>query len=324
MNEDARNHTPGQADLLSLFESQPTQEIPPGLGVLADAARACHGDSVRAVLFYGSCLRRGDVHEGLADLYLLVDDYRSAFKSPVLAFFNRLLPPNVFYLEVPWQGHQLRAKYAVLSLEDFRKGTTSWFHSYIWGRFAQRCGIVYVSDDSVTRQVREALASAVLTFVTRTLPQTESPFTARDLWVRGLSLSYRAELRTEQPGVAARLFDADPDYYQRITDVALGSVASIHPVKAGAAPPSYQALIPLRSRRLNRAGWFIRALQGKLLSVLRLLKGFFTFKGGVDYIQWKIERHSGARVDVSPGLKRIPPLALVVIFWRLYRRGAFR
>jgi hypothetical protein len=82
--------------------------------------------------------------------------------------------------------------------------------------------------------------------------------------------------------------------------------------------------IPAQERRLNGIGWRVRAVQGKVLSVLRLLKGLFTFKGGVDYILWKIERHSGVRVEVGPTLKRFTPLALVVIFWRLFRRGAFR
>ena len=39
--------------------------------------------------------------KGIADLYLLVDDYHSAFGSRFQALMNRLLPPNVFYLELP-------------------------------------------------------------------------------------------------------------------------------------------------------------------------------------------------------------------------------
>lgn len=315
----------GQADkLLNLLQATAVQEGSPGIKALAEAARAYHGDSVRAVLFYGSCLRTGNAHEGLADLYLLVDDYNSAFKSRTLAFFNHLLPPNVFYLEVPFQGHLLRAKYAVLTLDDFSDGTERWFHSYLWGRFSQRCGLIYSQNDQVTHQVLRSLAGAVSTFISRTLPQLDPSFTARELWGRGLSLSYRAELRTEQADSAARLFDVDPDYYQELTRAALDATSCIVSDEADSTPHLYQVQIPTRTRRLNGIGWRIRIVQGKLLSVLRLLKGFFTFKGGVDYIQWKIERHSGARVEVSPALKRVPPLALIVIFWRLLRQGGFR
>ena len=70
--------------------------------------------------------------------------------------------------------------------------------------------------------------------------------------------------------------------------------------------------------------WMVRSWQGKLLSVLRLLKGTLTFRGGLDYILWKIERHSGVKIEVPPRLRRWPLLATCVIFWRLYRQGAYR
>jgi hypothetical protein len=276
------------------------------------------------VLFYGSCLRSGDVDDGLADLYLLVDDYRAAFKNRTLAFFNQLLPPNVFYLEVPFQGRTLRAKYAVLTLADFRNGTENWFHSYLWGRFAQKCGLIYSHSEQITTEVMESLACAVRTFISHALPQMESPFSARDLWARGLSLSYRSELRTEQADGAARLFDSDPDYYQELTRAALENPRFRVTTNADATPCYYQIITSEKNRKVSNIAWKVRAIQGKILSILRLAKGLLTFKGGVDYILWKIERHSGVSIEVSPTLKRIPPLAVLVIFWRLFRRGAFR
>ena len=312
-------------NICEVIRKQSSTEQPPGLRVLSDAARDLYGDSVRAVLFYGSCLRTGNVHDGLADLYLLVDDYLSAFNSRTLAFFNNLLPPNVFYLEVPYEGHVLRAKYAVLTLDDFIKGSERWFHSYLWGRFSQKTGIIYAQDDFVIQQVHQALACAAKKFITQTLPRMQGPFSARDLWSRGLSLSYQTELRTEEPEKAAEiLFDADPDYYQALTSVVLESSAFKITVDDDAGTPGYQVEVSTHDRRLNGIAWRIRILQGKVLSVLRLLKGLFTFKGGIDYILWKIERHSGVRVELGPVLRRVPPVAVVVIFWRLYRQDAFR
>lgn len=310
--------------VLDLVSAQSAREVPPGIRALAAAARARHGKSVRAVLLYGSCLRTGNVHDGLADLYLLVDDYRTAYDGRTLALLNSLLPPNVFYLEVQDQEHLLRAKYAVLSLADFRRGTERWFHSYLWGRFSQQSVLIYAHNDHVARQVHQALAAAAMTLVARTLPRMETAFTPRDLWARGLALSYRTELRTEQPEGLVRLFDADPEYYQALTCAVLASAAFIDNIKADVTATSYLVQFSPQVRRLNGAAWRVRTLQGKLLSALRLLKGLLTFKGGVDYILWKIERHSGVRVEVGPNLKRLPPLAVVVIFWRLYRRDAFR
>jgi len=322
MNTPEQKNVPEK--LLELLTTQTTQEITPAISALVDAARNNHGDSVRAVLFYGSCLRSGDVDDGLADLYLLVDDYRAAFKNRTLAFFNQLLPPNVFYLEVPFQGRILRAKYAVLTLADFRNGTENWFHSYLWGRFAQKCGLIYSHSEQTTIEVMESLACAVMTFISRALPQMESPFSARDLWARGLSLSYRSELRTEQADGAARLFDSDPDYYQQLTRAALENPRFRVTTNADATPCCYQVMTSGKNRKVSNIAWKVRAIQGKILSILRLAKGLLTFKGGVDYILWKIERHSGVSIEVSPTLKRIPPLAVLVIFWRLFRRGAFR
>ena len=188
---------------VEVIKKQTSADLSSGLQALSDAACDLHGDSVRAVLFYGSCLRAGNVHDGLADLYLLVDNYQSAFNSRILAFFNKLLPPNVFYLEVPYEGHVLRAKYAVLTLDDFIKGSERWFHSYLWGRFSQKTGIIYAQDDFVIQQVHQALACAAKKFISQTLPRMQGPFNARDLWSRGLSLSYQAELRTEEPEKAA-------------------------------------------------------------------------------------------------------------------------
>jgi hypothetical protein len=65
-------------------------------------------------------------------------------------------------------------------------------------------------------------------------------------------------------------------------------------------------------------------LLGKILSALRLAKAVFTFDGGVEYILWKIERHSGVRAHTTPWQRRHPLLAAPGLAWRLYRRGAFR
>jgi hypothetical protein len=304
---------------------QISQPASPAIHALADRLLATYGGAIQAILFYGSCLRTGDDRGGLVDLYILVDSYRAAYGRTVLAALNKLLPPNVFYLEVPYEDRMVRAKYAVLSMADFKCGaSTNWFHSYIWGRFAQPVGLLYARNDQVTRQVQAALARAVLTFIARALPQVPSPFTARDLWRKGLELSYRAELRAERPQKLVRLFEASPDYYEHITREALATLP--FPVDIQKTDPAhhYSVPIPGKARRISRLDWMVRSWQGKILSVLRLLKGTLTFRGGVDYILWKIERHSGIRVEASPRLKRYPLLAACVILWRLYFRGAYR
>ena len=316
---------PTETKLTNRISRQITQSASPAIHALADTLLDTYGEAVQAILFYGSCLRTGDDRGGLVDLYVLVDRYRAAYSKSTLAFLNKILPPNVFYLEVPHKDRIVRAKYAVLTLDDFTCGTSKrWFHSYIWGRFAQPVGLLYVRNPQVDKQVRSSLTQAVLTFILRTLPRVPSPFNARDLWAIGLGLSYRAELRAERPNKLIRLFEAASDYYEQITRQALSTLSLPVDVQEKSTICRYSVHIPERARRASRLDWMVRTWQGKMLSVLRLLKGMITFRGGVDYILWKIERHSGIRVEASPRLKQYPILAACVVLWRLYRRGAYR
>jgi len=313
------------SQLIAAISRRSDRSASPAVRLLIDEILACHGEAARAILLYGSCLRTGDDFDGLVDLYLLVDNYRAAYTNRIQVFFNLLLPPNVYYLEREFEGKVVRTKYAVLSLADFQKGTSKrWFHSYLWGRFCQPAALLYARNDEVAGLVQEGLAQSVLTFIRRVLPRVNSDFTARQMWRRGLELSYRAELRAERPEKRARLFDAAPDYYEGITRIAMN--AGFFPVEIVNSTDgiSYRVRIPGRVRFWSRLTWGLRSIQGKLLSALRLLKAMATFEGGVDYILWKIQRHSGVTVDIEPRLKRRPLLAMWVLSWRLYRRGGFR
>ncbi len=312
-------------ELISAVERHAFRQASPAVQVLIDEILARHGEAAQGILFYGSCLRSGDDLDGLVDLYLLVDSYRKAYKGSVPALLNAMLPPNVFYLEREFEGQIVRTKYAVLSLADFQKGTsTRWFHSYLWGRFSQPTGLLYARNEEVTRLVLKGFARSVLTFSHRVLPRISAEFTARQLWGRGLELSYRAELRSERPEKRARLVDAAPQYYEEVTRLSMDTVAYPVVTIAGTDPIQYRARIPDGVRWVSRITWGLRSWQGKLLSVLRLVKAMTTFEGGVDYILWKIKRHSGVTVDVEPRLRRHPLLAMWVLSWRLYRRGGFR
>ncbi len=301
--------------------------IQPSLTVslLVEEILAIHGEAVQAILFYGSCLSKGEDLEGLFDLYVLVNTYSSANRTFMQAALNKLLPPNVFYLEVPHGENTIRAKYAVLSLNDLQKGTSlRWFHSYLWARFCQPTAIVYVRNEKVAEQVTRSLAQAVITFITRILPRISQVFTLRDLWSKGLELTYRSEFRPEQANMQVRLFDANPHYYQEITQKAFaGAPYQVREIESRETP-LYTGIIPYPIRALSRFTWALRIMQGKILSALRLIKGTLTFDGGVDYILWKIKRHSGVALTASPFLKRHPVLAMCVLSWRLYKRGGIR
>jgi len=300
--------------------------VTPAMQLLLDEIRGLHGPGVRAIVYYGSCLQTGCETDGLLDLYVLVDDYAGVFKNPLLSFLNWILPPNVFYLEVPLENKQvIRAKYAVVSLSDFVERTSGKaFHSYFWARFCQPVAMVYVSDPRVKRAVEIALARAVITFFSRTVPCMGPEFTARQLWLYGLGLSYGAELRPEKKERLLRLWKTNGHVLERLTPAAVSCLP--YKIRAAGPPdhPVFRSSIPESSRRICRFSWFLRTVQGKILSVLRLIKAAFTFRGGVDYALWKIQRHTGVEIEVSPYLRRHPLVAMVVLSWKLFSKRAIK
>ena len=80
-----------------------------------------------------------------------------------------------------------------------------------------------------------------------------------------------------------------------------------------------------RLRRLaTRARWQLSRPIARVLALLRLLKTAFTFGDWLPYAVWKVERHSGVRVEASARQHRFPLIFAWPLVWRLYRMGAFR
>ncbi|HHH35444.1 MAG TPA: hypothetical protein ENK48_01280 [Gammaproteobacteria bacterium] len=292
----------------------------PALEALCQQLGARHGKALRAVLYYGSCLRGGDPFDGLVDLYVVVDGYRQAGAGRGAALLNRLLPPNVFYMETSLPEGVVRCKYALMALDHLAACVgPRCFHSYFWARLAQPMGLLHPRDPATAQAIHALQAGAVLTFTRRVLPLLPEVFTTADLWRQGLRLTYGAELRVEGGGRADEIFRRHEAYCQAVTPHALRALGA-EPVERG----HWRNPASGGTRRRARMGWGVRTAQGKLLSVLRLLKAFFTFEGGLDYLAWKLERHSGVPVEITPRLRRWPLIFIWGLMWRLYRQGVFR
>jgi len=295
----------------------------PALVQLVESLKNRHGSCVASILFYGSCLRNGDPYEGLIDLYLIVDQYRCANSGWIKAAWNWLLTPNVLYAEFAHEGRMVRCKYAVLSRADLEKGTSPrWFHSYLWGRFSQPTAIAWCRDAATRDVVESSLARAVITFLNRVLPNLPPQGSVQSLWSNGLKLSYGAEFRPESPARTRDFIAANKTYYQQITF--LSAALLNYPLNISATATDYLAQIPASRRLISRVGWKIRTLQGKFLSLARLIKALFTFDGALDYVAWKLERHSGVHIEIPDRVRRYPLIFIWGMFWDLYRRGVFR
>jgi hypothetical protein len=312
-------------ELSRLIAQELRRPVSSEVEALARTVRERHGEVVRAILFYGSCLRRDGDLEGVADFYVLIDRYRRFYANPLLAASNALLPPNVFYVEMRAGGRTLRAKYAVLSIGDFLAATSLRCREpYFWARFAQPCVLVHADDGALEQQVIEGVASAVTTFVRRGLALVSRRFAVRDLWVALLTESYRAEMRAERGGAPERLYDADARRHEQVTEAALRRLPESRTTERQGGQLWAEVELRPIERRTAAILWRILRMRGKLRSLLRIVKSAATFEGGVDYVIWKVERHSGEKVDPTWREKRHRLLALGGEVWRLYRKGAFR
>jgi hypothetical protein len=296
------------SELRGLVEQELILPVDPRVTDIAEAIAARHGDGSRAVLFYGSCLRERALGEGMLDFYLIVSDYRAAYRKNWLALANRLVPPNVFY----FRKAGLASKYAVLSLADFQRECSLGARtSSVFARFAQPSRLVWAADDRARSGAIEAASSAVpaLLALTRPTMTDEEAADVLAIWKKGFRFTYAAELRAERSSRPELIVDADPDRYRRFAEAA--------------GYPDGRSYTE-RQRRMSTNRWRRFQRRGKRASVLRLAKASFTFAGGADYIAWKINRHAGADIQLKPWQRRHPLIAGLTLLPRLLRSRAVR
>ncbi|MEM7054552.1 MAG: hypothetical protein AAF446_08385, partial [Pseudomonadota bacterium] len=131
--------------------------------------------------------------------------------------------------------------------------------------------------------------------------------------------TYGSELRPEPPGAAAKLVAHDVSFWHSISPAALEYIDCIT-----ADDDQFRIDLPAKQRWLGAIDWSARRVWSKCLNILRLLKAAGTFANGLDYLAWKVERHSGVRVEPTERMRRHPRVAAWGLVWRLWREGAFR
>lgn len=308
----------------------PDPATDPSLAALLSQLEARHHGAVCCALVYGSCLRSGDIYDGLLDLYLICDSYRAAYRRRLPALTNWLLPPNVFYaeqkpLDQASGTKTLRCKVTVISLRDFQRGCSrAWFESYIWGRFSQPTSILYTRDARTRVQVEEALTAAAHTLLRNAVPALPAEGNVTQLWAQALGLSYATELRTESSDRAQELAMYSKEFYAALTRHHATQLGFPFSLYEHSGDLHYRSDITPVARTAAKLAWALRRTQGKMLSIMRLLKALFTFEGALDYIAWKLERHSDEPIIIPDKVRRAPLIHIWAFSWGLYRRGIFK
>lgn len=268
---------------------------------LADAAGA------RAVLFYGSNLRTGSL-DGVLDFYLLLPGTRES-----------AIWPRVSYHEREHDGTILRAKVATMNLATFaRAASGALADTTIWARFVQPSALIWAEDDAARDGVTTAIAAAATTAARLAAALGPVSGTAEDFWRALFRATYSAEFRVEKQGRENDILAVNADHFAGLLPLAL-EAAGIPPGQHGGILTP--RLLPAERGRILR-WWKHRRRLGKPLNLLRLVKASTTFEGAARYAAWKIERHTGMPVKLTPFRERFPLLAApqVLLDLREHRR----
>lgn len=268
-----------------------------------------------AVLFYGSGLRRFDP-QGLLDFYVILEKLEDWPTSRTLCTLNRLLPPNVFFAAYEINGTPLRAKIAVVSLEQLQRLTTPHARDIsFWARFCQPTRLVWVRHAQAADAVLGVLRQSVVTaagWAARLQSGAQNP----ELWWAGLfTQTYRAELRVEKENRPLILIQGYEKRYAALLLSAWEAGGLTYRCNGDKVSP----IVARRQRTRAERRWEKLAACGRWRNVLRLLKAAFTFQNGASYLAWKIERHTGYVLKMSHFEARHPLLCLPRLLWRTRR-----
>ena len=277
--------------------------------ISAFAARLAEEAGALAVLFYGSNFRTGSL-EGVLDYYVLLPGGQ-----------REKIWPRVSYREWDHDGATLRAKIATLALSTFTEAAQGeLLDTTIWARFVQPSALVWHRDDAARQATLEALAEAAQTAARLAATLGPDRGSGDDFWRALFRATYQAEFRVEKTGREDSILSVNAEHFEGLLPLALDAQGIAFEHEAGLIVPKLGG----RERQLLRQWWGRRRRMGKPLNILRLLKASTTFDGAARYAAWKIERHTGVPVELTPWRERHPVLAAPVVLWRVWRERGKR
>jgi len=302
-----------EMDALSrILSSTLIEAVPPNIS--AFAAQMLGACRPLGVLFYGAGMRSDDL-DALLDFYVIVDEMRDwNWRNRLVCLAGQYLPPNVVYVRQMIDGRLMRAKVAVMTIDQFsrRVGPAS-FDSSIWARFTQPTRLVWVRDTVAADHILNAVRKAVLTATW--WAACLSPGSARpaEIWRHLFSETYRNELRPENAGRAASIIEGRADWFEAILTLSWSQLG--FPIHENSEGARFMVVSRVRLLKVRRQWRQMRRL-GRWLNAARLIKAAFTFENGALYLADKIQRHSGLAMRLSPFEARHPLICLPILLWR--------
>lgn len=274
------------------------------LAVSAFAARLAEQSGASAVLFYGSNLRTGAL-EGVLDYYLLRP-------GPP----ERGIWPRVSYHEWTLDGTPLRAKAATMTLARFAEAASGeLLDTTIWARFVQPSALVWCGSDGARAAIAAALCDASKVAARLAVACGPASGVEAEYWTALFEATYRAEFRMETASRARSIIELNAVHFDGLLPLALDAAGIDYRIEAERITPA----MAMPEQRATRRWWARRRRAGKPLNLLRLVRAASTFEGAARYAAWKIERHTGVSVALTPWRERHPLLAAPGVLWSVWR-----
>lgn len=257
-----------------------------------------------AVLFYGSNLRTGHL-DGVLDFYVLL---------PGKA--EQGIWPRVSYHEWTDDGLELRAKVATMSMAKFTEAASgALIDTTIWARFVQPAALVWQQGDAAGQAVEDALAAAAATAARLAAVLGPESGHADEYWTALFQATYRAEFRVERAGREQSILALNEAHFDGLLTLAWDQAGIAFKQEGDRLAP----LIRTPERNRVKRWWSKRRRLGKPLNLIRLLRATSTFEGAARYAAWKVQRHTGMKIELTPWRERHPVLAAPGVLWSLWR-----
>jgi hypothetical protein len=297
------------ADRGPLTERIATRLSPPLDPAISAFARSlAHQQCARAVLFYGSNLRTGSL-DGVLDFYILTPGPPEVTIWPTVSYHERQHGDGGDKIT-------LRAKVATMDLGTFARAASGTLtDTTIWARFVQPSALVWAEDEAARDDVIAALAGACTTAARLAAALGPVSGSSEDYWRALFRATYKAEFRVEKSGREEDILSFNAAHFDGLLPLAL-QAAGVPLDQDGA---NLTPRLTPTERHAILGWWKRRQRLGKPLNLVRLVKASTTFEGAARYAAWKIERHTGMVVAITPFRERLPLLAAPQVLWDLWR-----
>lgn len=290
----------------------------PEAGALAKHLAEAGGESVRAVLFFGSQKTGAASRDRFSayDLFVTVGSYAGFYArlraagqlrrpAGLVAWLNTWLAPN----QVAFRGpNDAFGKLSVVTEPTLLRETSFLRRDqFCSGRLFQPAECVYAADAEAGERALEGVAQAHALTLAWVSPWLPEPFDVSAYTRRILEVSLAQEIRPEPAGRAEALWSAQRGYLQEVYGRLLEAWAADEELVAlGDGLYRLPRPVPDEVRR-NTEAFFRRS---KLRATARWFKYMLTFDDWLEYIRRKAERHTGRPIELTARERRWPLLFL--------------